>query len=89
MKTVFAKEQVAKELVKVAQLLTAAPPADEGEEVEDPQFTQKVAELRAALPSIRSKKRMKLNRFGVSETLRPATTTVEQVVDILLRVANA
>lgn len=99
MRKVFAKEAVADELLKVAQLLSAAPSAPSTPstssspaapaKAEDPQFTKKIAELRSALPGIRSKKLMKLNRFGVSDALRPATTTVEQLVDLLLRVANS
>lgn len=85
----ISREQVAEQLVRAAEMLMVAE-GDEAveEEVDDPQFTQKVAALRTALSHVRNKKRMKLSRFGITDPIRPAMATVEDLVDVLLKVAQ-
>jgi uncharacterized protein with PIN domain len=76
---------VAKELVAVAREL-ALLGADDGDEGEDPQFAQKVRDLKAVMSKLNSRKNKRLKQYGQAEMIRP-NDTVEKLVDALRRCA--
>lgn len=75
------REMIARELLAVAGDLMAA---DE-EEVVDENFRSRVVNLRSKLPKLAPKKNKRLKSLGIDVTLRPGSTTVEELVGILER----
>jgi 16S rRNA A1518/A1519 N6-dimethyltransferase RsmA/KsgA/DIM1 with predicted DNA glycosylase/AP lyase activity len=71
---------VARELLALAKDLMA-----EEEEVVDETFRSRVMNLRSRLPKLAPKKNKRLKSLGIDVTLRPGSTTVEELVGILER----
>ena len=74
---------VAKELVAVARILSTLEDIDE-EVVEDPQFAQKVRNLKQVMQKLNNRKNRRLKQFGIVDMIRP-NDTVETLVDALIR----
>lgn len=80
------KVAVANELVKVARELEILAEVDEEvAEQEDPQFAQKVRDLKMVMQKLIQRKNRRLKQFGVSDMIRP-NNTVEDLVDVMRRV---
>jgi hypothetical protein len=79
------KNKVAEELLVLAKSLLAVEEVEE--EVEDPKFTEKIMTLKTSLTKVRTKKKRRLQQFGIG-LIRP-NATVEDLVDALLKVATA
>jgi uncharacterized protein with PIN domain len=77
---------VAKELVAVARELALLGADDDGDEGEDPQFAQKVRDLKTVMNKLTSRKNKRLKQYGIAEMIRP-NDTVEKLVDALRRCA--
>ena len=80
------RKMIASELVKIAGILAAA--EEEGEDQEDPQFAQKVRDLKQVMQKLTNKKNRRLKQFGISDMIRPSNT-VEDLVDVLRRVVGS
>jgi len=74
---------VAKELVAVARILSTLEDIDE-EVVEDPQFAQKVRNLKQVMQKLNNRKNRRLKQFGIVDMIRP-NDSVETLVDALIR----
>lgn len=75
------RELVARELVLIAEEL-----ADD--EIEDPKFVEKIRNLKTILQKLTNKKRRQLRQLGVNDPIRPSAT-VEELVDLLISIANS
>lgn len=80
------RKMIATELVKIAGILAAA--EDEGEDVVDEQFAQKVRDLKQGMQKLVNKKNRRLKQFGISEMIRP-NNTVEELIDVLRRIVGS
>ena len=76
---------VARELIAVAKELEALEAMENnmGEE-EDPQFAQKVRELKQVMQKLNNRKNRRLKQFGIADIIRP-NDTVETLVEALRR----
>jgi hypothetical protein len=76
------KEELARRLLKLANELLAA--EEEEEEEEDPRFIEKIRNLKKMLSKLSSKKKRKLNQYGVG--VIKGNNTVEDLVNALSKV---
>jgi len=79
--------KVAAEMLRLARQLAAADGDDEEAEVVDEAFTAKITSLRQGLMKIRSKKNMRLQKYGIG-MIRPQSK-VSDLVEALLKVTSA
>lgn len=79
------KNKVAEELLVLAKSLLAVEEVEE--DVEDPKFNEKITTLKTSLMKVRTKKKRRLQQFGIG-LIRP-NATVEDLVDALLKIATA
>jgi CelD/BcsL family acetyltransferase involved in cellulose biosynthesis len=75
---------VAKELVSVARELEILAVEEDVGEQEDPQFAQKVRDLKMVMQKLIQRKNRRLKQFGISDMIRP-NNTVEDLVDAMRR----
>lgn len=79
--------KVAAEMLRLARQLASADGDDDEAEVEDEGFTAKLRDLRTALLKVRSKKNMRLQKYGIG-MIRPQSK-VSDLVEALLKVTSA
>ena len=73
---------IAKRLVKMANMLIES--AEEDEEEDDPRFIEKIRGLKKDMSKITSKKKRKLNQYGIG--VLKGNNTVEDLIDALSKV---
>ena len=73
---------IAKRLVKMANMLIES--AEEDEEEDDPRFIEKIRGLKKDMSKIPSKKKRKLNQYGIG--VLKGNNTVEDLIDALSKV---
>jgi len=74
-----ARVMIARELVAIAKDLTAA----DDEEVVDETFRSRVMGIKSKLPKLAPKKNKRLKSLGIDITMRPSSTTVEDLIGVL------
>jgi len=76
---------VAKQLLALAKKLVA----EDEEEVVDEAFRSKLMGLKTKLLKLAPRKSRRLRNFGIDVTLRPGSTTIEDLVNVLNRIVSA
>ena len=76
------KEKIARQLLKMASDLVAVDEDDDG--VEDPRFIEKIRNLKKSMSKLSSKKKRKLNQYGIG--VIKGNNTVEDLVNALSKV---
>lgn len=73
------QQELARRLIKMASMLMA-----EEEETEDPKFIEKIRNLKKSMSKLSSKKKRKLNQYGIG--VLKGNNTVEDLVNALSKV---
>jgi hypothetical protein len=76
------KKEVADSLLKIANMLIES--AEEDEEEDDPRFIEKIRNLKKMMSKLSSKKKRKLNQYGIG--MIKGNNTVEDLIDALSKV---